>query len=232
MNTNVSEKTAIFYAKIAGFFYLVVIIIGVLNGTFIDSEIIIPANNEATVKNIIANDFLFRTGILSTLILYAGVVILSWALYILLKKVNENLALLALLLRLSEAILGAALVLISFIVLFLLNKEVYSPMNDTKQLYALVEVFLNVRTAGLDIVLLFVGLGGALFCYLFLRSGIVPVILAIWGIFTYVSMILLSFISILFPEHPEMLEILLYSTGGLFELVFGFWLLIKVGKPN
>jgi hypothetical protein len=159
--------------------------------------------------------------------LYANVVILSWALYVLLKKVNKNLALLALLLRSAEAILGAAIVLISFIVLLLLNGKTYMEVFGTVKLEALVGVFLNVRTAGLDIVLLFVGLGGTIFCYLFLISMYVPRILAIWGIFTYLSMIVLSFISILFPDHPEMLEIVLYSLGGFFELIFGSWLLFK-----
>jgi hypothetical protein len=40
-------------------------------------------------------------------------------------------------------------------------------------------------------------------------------------------MVLLSLVSILFPNHPMIIEIVLYSQGGLFELVFGFWLLLK-----
>jgi hypothetical protein len=232
MINNTTEASPLYYAKIAGFFYMIIIIIGVLSGAFIDSEIIVPGDNALTVSNIIANDLLFRIGIVSILILYASVVVLSWALYVILKEVNKNLALLAMLLRLSEAILGAATVLISFTILLLLNKEVYSPMYDIKQLQALVGVFLNVRTAGLDIVLLFVGLGGTIFLYLFFKARIVPRILAIWGIFTYVSMIVLSFISILYPEHPEMLEIIFYSIGGLFELIFGFWLLVKGVKTH
>ena len=123
--------------------------------------------------------------------------------------------------------MGVATVLISFIILLLLNGNGYSSVYEIEQLQSLVGVFLNVRTAGLDIVLLFVGLGGTLFCYLFFKSMYVPKILAIWGMFTYLSMIILSFISILLPNHPVILEIVLYSLGGLFELIFGFWLLVK-----
>ena len=227
MTKNIAETSPLYYARIAGFFYMIIIIIGVLNGAFIDSEIIVPGDNALTVTNIIANDLLFRIGIVSILILYAGVVILSWALYLLLKEVNKNLALLAMLLRMSEAILGGATVLISFIVLLLLNVNDYSQVHANEQLQALVGVFLNVRTAGLDIVLLFVGLGGAIFCYLFLRSMYVPKILAIWGILTYVSMIVLSFISILSPNISETVKMAFYAPGGLFELIFGLWLLFK-----
>ena len=212
--------------RIAGFAYILIIIIGVLSGTFIDSELIVSGNDTVTANNIMANVLLFRIGIAGTLILYAGVVVLSWALYVILKTVDKNLALLGLLLRSGEAILGGATVLISFFVLQLLDGG-YSTVFETEQLLALVGVFLNVRTAGLDIVLLFVGLGGTIFCYLFFKSMFVPRILAVWGIFTYLSMIILAFISILIPNHSEIIEIVLYSLGGFFELIFGFWLLFK-----
>ncbi len=131
------------------------------------------------------------------------------------------------LLRSGEAILGASTVLISFIVLLLLNGKGYSTVFETEQLQALVGLFLNVRNAGLDIVLIFVGLGGTVFCYLFFKSKYVPRILAAWGIFTYLSMLILSFVSILLPNHPAMIETVLYALGGFFELIFGFWLLFK-----
>jgi hypothetical protein len=109
----------------------------------------------------------------------------------------------------------------------LLNGKGYATVFETEQLQALVGLFLGVRTAGLDIVLLFVGLGGTVFCYLFLKSKYVPRILATWGILTYLSMIILSLVSILLPNHPVMIETVLYALGGLFELIFGFWLLFK-----
>jgi len=117
-------------------------------------------------------------------------------------------------------------VLISFIVLQLLNGG-YSTIFETEQLQALAGLFLNVRTAGLDIVLIFVGLGGTVFCYLFFKSKYVPVILATWGIFTYLSMLVLALINILLPNRPEMMEIVLFALGAFFELIFGFWLLLK-----
>jgi hypothetical protein len=215
------------YARVAGFAYLLVIIIGVLNGAFIDSRLIVPGNDAATANNIMAHDALFRIGTVGILIMYASVVVLSWALYVLLKAVDKNLALLALLIRTGEAILGGATVLLNFVVLQLLSGESYSSVFETEQLQALVGVFLNVRTAGLDIVLLLVGLGGTLFCYLFFTSKYVPRSLAAWGIFTYLSMIVLSVVSILIPNHPVIIEVVLYTLGGLFELIFGFWLMFK-----
>ena len=227
MTTRTADTSPRIYARVAGFAYLLIIIISILNANFVDSILIVPGNDALTANNIMANDLLFRIGIAGVIIIYSSVVLLSLSLYVILKTVNKNLALLALILRSGEAILGCSTVLISFIVLLLLNDQSYSTAFETEQLQAIVGVFLNVRTAGLYIVLIFVGLGGTVFCYLFYKSKYVPRILAAWGIFTYISMLILSCVSILLPNHPAMIEIILYALGTLFELIFGFWLVIK-----
>ncbi len=227
MTNQTSDSSPLVYARIAGVAYLLIIVIGILNGTLIDSRLIVPGDDAATAQNIMANELLFRIGSVSVLVLYAGVLVLSAALYVTLEKVNRNLALLAMLLRSGEAIVGAATVLLSFVVLFLLNGEGRSTAFETEQLQALAGVFLDVRAAGLDLVLILIGLGGTLFCHLFFVSRYVPRTLAAWGMFTYVSMFVLGFVSVLVPNHPMMLETALYSLGGAFELVFGFWLVLK-----
>jgi len=227
MTNRATEASPIIYARIAGLAYLLIILLGIFCAGFIDSKLIVPSNNAATANNIMANDLLFRISIAGVLIMYAIVVVLSWALYVILKPVNKNLSLLAMLLRSGEAILGGATVLISFIVLLLLNGEDYSAVFEAEQLQALAGLFLNVRNAALDIVLIFVGLGGTVFCYLFFKSKYVPGILAAWGIFTYLSMLVLALINILLPNRPEMIEIFLFTLGAFFEIIFGFWLLFK-----
>jgi hypothetical protein len=227
MTNSTTKAASLFYARVAGFSYLLIIITAILNVTFIDSKIIISGNDAATSSNILANDLLFRSSIVLVLIIYASVAVLSHSLYVILKTVNKNIALLAMILRSIEATLGSVTALMSFFMVLLLNGENYSTVFEPEQLQALVGLFLNVRTAGLDIVLIFVGLGGTLFCYLFFKSNLVPRILASWGIFTYLSMLLLAFISILFPNHPAMIETVLYGLGTIFELILGFWLLFK-----
>jgi hypothetical protein len=187
----------------------------------------VPGDHGATARHIIANELLFRIGIIGVLVMYAGVLVLSAALYLVLEKVNRALALLAMLLRSGEAIVGAAIMLFGFVALLLFSGEARSTAFDTEQLHALAGVFLDVRTAGLDLVLILLGLGGTVFCYLFFVSRYVPRVLAGWGIFTYSSMLVLAFVSILVPNHPVILETVLYALGGVFELVFGFWLMFK-----
>ena len=226
MNDN-SRISLQFYAKLAGFTYLFIIIIALLNTGFVDQKLIIPGDDAATAGNILSNDFLFRTGNAAILIMYASVVVLAWALYILLKPANKNIALLALIFRVAEAVLGCVTILTGFIVLDLLSSEGISATFTPEQVQALIGMMLNLRLVGLDIVLIFVGLGGSLYCYLFYMTKYVPRILAVWGIYTYLSMIILALFSIIVPDHPVILDTIFYGPGGLFELIFGFWLLIK-----
>ena len=227
MTTQTAEASPLVYARVAGAAYLVITIVGVLYGILVESKLVVSGNDAATATNILANESLFRTGIVLVLIIYVSVVVASWALYVILRTVHKNLALLALLLRSAEAIVGAATVLISFVVLYVLGDSGPSSAFEPEQLHALSGRFLDVRTAGLDIVLIFIGVGATIFCYLLFKSKYIPKPLAAWGIFTYLSMLSLALVSILFPNHPLMLEHVLYGVGALFELVFGLWLVFK-----
>lgn len=88
-------------------------------------------------------------------------------------------------------------------------------------------VLLEARSTGLNVVLFLLGLGGTIFGLLFFMSRYVPRALAIWGIFTYSSILVLALASILVPTRPEVIAVVLYALGGAFELVLGFWLLLR-----
>ena len=225
MISRTTEISPRVYARVAGLAYILVILLGIVSVGLVESRLIVPGDDAATVNNIIANEFLYRAGIASELMMFVFVVMLSLALYLILRPVNKDLALAALFFRFGEAIIGVGVTVISGLIpLLLLDREaVFEP----GQLQALVGLFLSVRTAGLNIVLIFVGLGGTVFCYLFFKSKYVPGPLAAWGIATYVLMLILSFVNILFPDRPAIIEVVLFSLGALFEMIFGFWLLFK-----
>lgn len=210
--------------RIAGLSYILVILLGIFNVKFIEPAAMITGNI-GLGSHIITNALLFRIGIACEVLMYLLVVILSLALYIIVKPVDKELALSALFFRFGEAMVGSTSVILSGIIpLLILN---YEPAFDKSQINALVESFLNVRTAGLNIVMIFIGVGGTIYCHLFYRSWIIPRILAAWGIFTYVSMFILGFLNIILPDRPNMIEMVLFSLGGIFELLFGLWLLFK-----
>jgi len=121
MTNQTAEASPLVYARVAGAAYLVITIVALLYGILVESKLVVSGNDAATATNILANESLFRTGIVLVLIIYVSVVVASWALYVILRTVHKNLALLALLLRSAEAIVGAATVLLSFAVLYVLG---------------------------------------------------------------------------------------------------------------
>jgi hypothetical protein len=224
-NQMVAETPPIIYAKVAGLSYIIVILLGILGVSIIESSLIVPGNDAATYSNISGNEILFRIGVASEILMYLFVILLSLSLFVVLRTVDKNLALLALLMRVAEAITGAGTTVLSGLIpILLINTE---NVSSQEQVQNLVRLFLDVRIAGLDIVLIFIGVGGTLFCYLFFKSNYVPKFLAGWGIFTYMTMLLLAFTSILSPNLSETVKMVFYVPRGLFELIFGFWLLVK-----
>ena len=227
MTAQPPKASPILYARVAGVAYLVIMGVAMLYGGFVESKLIVSGNDVATANNILVHQSLFRLGIVLVLMIYVSVVVASWALYVILRTVDENLALLALLFRSAEAIVGGATVLTSFAALYVLAGNGPSNPFEPQQLQALAGRLIDVRTAGLDIVLILIGIGATVFCYLLFKSKYIPRPLAAWGIFTYLSMLSLGLVSILFPNHPLLLETVLYGVGGSFEFVFGLWLLFK-----
>ena len=117
---NTSQRKA---ARVAGFMFLFSLIVPSLNWAFVLSKFIVAESAIATANNIMANELLFRIGISIELIMSVGLLVLALALYKILKPVNKNLALLALYLKLAEAIIVAVIVLVYFIALQILNGE-------------------------------------------------------------------------------------------------------------
>ena len=86
-------------------------------------------------------------------------------------------------------------------------------------------LFNSVDRRGYDLHMLFFCLGGMLWYYLLVVSGIVPKFIGIWGL-AAVSLLLIPVIMVLINRESTDLMILgvLYLP---FELVFGIWLFIK-----
>ena len=156
--------------KVAGFMFLFAFIVPTLNWAFVLSKFIVADNVMATAQNIMANDLLFRVGITIELIMSMGLIVLATALYMILKPVNRNLALLALFWKMAEAILVASIVLISFTALQFLNGEAYLTAFTAEQLQTPIGFLLNKHTAMYSIPMVFLGLDMMIFSYLFFKS--------------------------------------------------------------
>lgn len=220
-------------ARVAGAAYAAVIVIGVLNGFLIDSRLIVVTDDAATTQNLLAHPTLFRIGAALTLVLYALVVVLAWALYEVVKVVESRLARLGLLFRMAEAVVGVSTILSSLFVADLIGDDNRVAAVGARPLQAMVGAVLEARTTGMDLVLVLIGVGGTIFCWLLFTSRLVPRWLGAWGIVTYLSMLTLGFLSLVWRDHPGSLEVIFYAPGALFELTIAGWLLLKgVDEPT
>ena len=209
--------------------FLFAFIIPSLNWALVLSRFNVAGDALATAKNIMANTFLFRLGISVELLMAVGLVVLGLALYVLLKSVNNHLALLALVLKLVEATLMAITVLLPFIALEFTYADAASTTLSQEQLQMPLGLLFNAHTAITAVPMVFLGLDMMLFCYLLLKSKYIPGLLAAFGILSFALILVQSLLFILVPEYATMPinQILFWAPSGLFEIVIGLWLLIK-----
>lgn len=222
--TNSSINVKNNYTKIAGITYALIIIIATFPSMIFDIGFLLKTENAAA--NIVGQEGAFRVAIAIEFVMFVLVMVLSWALYILLKPVNKNLALLGLIFRFGEALLGCIVIMFYLAILLFLSGVDYLQVFESAQLQALSRFFLNLSGVGYNILLFIMGVGGVAYCYLFYTSNYIPKILSIWGIITYSTMVAYGFLNIvLHHAPPEMVYAMI--PGALFELTIGLWLFFK-----
>ena len=89
--------------RVAGFLYLLLVVFAPFRLIYIPSTLIVPGNATATANNIAAHELLFRFGIVAELFCGTILIFLVLALYRLLKGVDQNLAVLMVILGGSAA---------------------------------------------------------------------------------------------------------------------------------
>jgi hypothetical protein len=120
--------------------------------------------------------------------MYAVVILLSWALYAATESINKNAALLALLFRFGEGLLGCVAVLVSLMVPVVLGVEGNWPAFNEEQLRAIAVMFMKLSGSMWNILFILMGIGAAIFIYLFHAARSIPRLLAYWGLFTYMAL--------------------------------------------
>jgi len=229
MTNSISDTSQRRAVKIAGFMFLFAFIVPTLNWALVLSKLNVADSAIATANNIIANEFIFRMGIAIELFMSVGLIILGLALYLILKPINKNLALLALLLKLIEATVMAVTVLVPFIALQALNGVSDLTVFTKEQLLLPLGLIFNSHTAITSVPMVFLGLDMMIFSYLFFKSKYIPRILAGFGILSFALILIQSLMFMLAPEHAmkSINQIIFWAPSGLFEIIIGIWLLLK-----
>ncbi|WP_437397920.1 DUF4386 domain-containing protein [Flagellimonas lutimaris] len=215
-------------AKIVGFLFLFIMGTAMYNEFYVRSKLVVAGNALQTFENIRANEALFRIGVASELLTTVCIAALVLALFVLLREVNKNIALLALFFRGVEVVVFAIIVLNSFVVLRLVNGSTsYFGSMDQETLSSWTLLFIMAHSNGYDIAVVFFGLGSLLFSYLLYSSRYVPKIISGLGIFSALTVVICTFVMIVAPNTIGTLSPMCYLPITIFEVYLGAWLLIK-----
>jgi hypothetical protein len=214
-------------ALIAGLAYLMMMVTPFAE-FYIFPKLIVTGNFEETTRNIMANEALFRFGIVGYLINFLGDLIAAWALYILLRPVNAGLSLLTALFRLVYTFIGLAALLNLVTILRLLNSAGHPAIFQTDQLYAQVQLCLASFRTSWSFGYIFFGIHLWLLGYLVYRSKYIPRIVGVLLIIAGSGWLVDNLKPFLFPGFTINFTIIIIA--GLGELAFMFWLLIRGPK--
>jgi len=219
-SSNVKNK----YTIIAGITYVLIIVLSLIPSAIFDLGALLKAKSAA--DNIVGQEGVIRVGLAIEFLMFILVMVLSWALYLILKPVNEGIALFGLIFRFSEAVLGCVVIMFYLAILLLLSGADYLQAFQPEQLQALARFFGKLGGVGYYILLFTMGVGAVAYCYLFYISRYIPKALAVWGIITYSTMIAYGFINIILHNPPSELAYAM-APGALFEVTIGLWLAFK-----
>ena len=215
----------------AGFLYFIYIVTTIFADVIGRSKLIVFGDAAATANNIMASEWLFRLSFVSDLLSAVFFLLAAWALYVLLKSVNKDLALLFLLLNLGGVAVYSINLLNQFAALLLLSGADYLKVFQADQLQALAMFFLNLYQNGYWISQIFFGAWLFPLGYLVFKSGFLPRILGIVMMIHCVGWLMTSLEFFLFPGF-EVMHYLSYPLGFISEFGLSLWLLIMGAKDQ
>jgi len=215
---NSVKKTSI----VLGIAFLLQFITSIINGMVLRPALIITGNIIESMTNIANNVWLMKTYILVDMITALGVVFLGAILFIVLKKKNEIIALVALGFYVIEAALLAVSRMEAFSLLRISQEYIVAGQPDYLQMLGNLSVE-SMDFAGSTLHSLVFSIGAILFYYLLYKSRAVPRILSLWGLIT-VPLVLIGTLSAVFGYEVPFFVYFLYVP---FEFVIGIWILAK-----
>ena len=213
-------------ARIIGILYPIQMATGIFGEVFARNQLIVRGDSARTAENIMASEQLFRLSIAGDLVTYILVMVLTWALYVLLRPVNRHLALLGAFFRLSELAVLSVATVNSLVILKLLSGATFLKSFNSGQLQSLVMLAYNAQGLGMSVGFVLLGLGSAVYAWLLVKSRYVPKALALLGNFSSLLLALGTLAIIVFPGLG-IIGMSYMMPMGLYEVGLGFWLLIK-----
>lgn len=221
------EASPLVLSRIAGVLYLVIIVLTVFAEVSVRGKIFVPGDAATTVANLVSMEPLWRLGIAAQMLAGISTVLMTLALYLLLRPVSKELALLVIFFNLigvtvdfaNTARLGEALLPLG-------NAEflkVFAP----EQLYALANLSMSAHVNGASNSMLLYGPFCLVTGYLIFKSGYFPKIIGVLYVIAGLSYMTNNLSTILAPAFANQIHGVLAFFELIGEMSVCLWLLVK-----
>ncbi len=225
-----ADNTQRRYARLAGFLFLGEIIFALGSG-FVLSHIAGSGTFAETAKRIAASERLYRAALSTELIVTLGSVVLAFALYATLKRVNRLLAQLGMIFCLGDSFLGLVVRMCGFVRLHL-SVSAQPGGVGTITAEALADLMRGIAGTTENIGGISFGIGLLLFFYLFFKSSYIPRVLSCLGLAATVIWTILYFGSLVFPEQRALFQYICFPPMALADVITGFYLVLFAVKAE
>ena len=218
--------------RVAGFWYLLLVVIGPLRLIYIPSKLFVGGNATATANNIAAHEWLFRIGIVSDLVGAVVLIFLVMAFYRLFKGVDQNLAVLVVIFGgVMPAVIDLLGVAYDLGALMVVRGANFLSIFDKPQRDALAMLFLKLGDHQITAAEVLWGVWLFPLAALVYKSRFLPRFLGVWLAVNGFAYVIMSLTGVLLPQYQN--KVFAISQPALFgELAMMLWLVIKGSKPQ
>ncbi len=171
---------------------------------------------------------LLAAGALCWLATVAGDAAHGVVMFPVLKRHSERSAVAYLAARIIDAVLIAVMALFIVAQIPLASAYLEAGAVDAPALQAISGVLAESKLYAYEFAMITVGVAGLILCSAFLRTGLIPRALALWGLAGYAIILSGSVLEIIGFD----LKVIHAVPGGLWELFIGVWLIVKGFDPG
>ena len=193
----------------------------------LQTKIFSDASMIQNIDRLINNEFLFRLSIVTDTLMYLSVVVLGWAFYVMLRPVSRSYAMLGLVLRTVEAMVGMLGVMAGITILILLTNNDFSSSYSSVQAAGAISVLRDFQDAVNKIIPVFLSTGAVTFYLLFRKTNYIPRFLANAGVVAYSLVFANAMLTLLVPDFARLVALPLALPVVAFEFTIGIWLFTK-----
>jgi hypothetical protein len=213
-------------SRVLGVAFLLQAITSLTSGLILKLVLTVPGNISDTMIKIANNAGLMRATILGEMLTALGIIFLGAALFVVLRKQNETMALVALGFYILEAVLLAVSRMEAFSLLRI--SQEYVGAGNPANLQTIGNLAFESMNFGYTLLMTAFCPGGLLFYYLLHKSGLVPRGLSLWGLVTILPML----IGTLTQVFGYTIPFIFYLPYVPFEFAIGVWILVKGLKDS